>query len=73
MLYEVNFVLDLSYIGYLLIGVGFGYLVTLGVTGSYRATKLDRMKDDLAAKKEWIRMVSEAKKQKGKYNAPSRL
>ena len=64
MLYEVNFVLDLSYIAYLLLGFGLGYIMVLGVTGSYRATKLDRMKDDLAAKKEWIRMVSEAKKQK---------
>jgi thiosulfate reductase cytochrome b subunit len=73
MIYEVNFVLDLSYIAYLLLGLGLGYIMVLGVTGSYRATKLDRMKDDLAAKKEWIRMVSEAKKQKGKYNAPSRL
>ena len=73
MLYEVNFVLDLAYIGYLLIGISIGYLMVLGVTGGARDTKLDRMKDDLAAKKEWIRMVSEAKKQKGKYNAPSRL
>jgi hypothetical protein len=71
MIYEVNFVLDLSYIAYLLIGFGIGYLMVLGVTGSARDTKLDRMKDDLAAKKEWIRMVSEAKK--GKYNATSRL
>ena len=73
MIYEVNFVLNLNYIAYLLLGFGLGYIMVLGVTGSYRATKLDRMKDDLAAKKEWIRMVSEAKKQKGKYNAPSRL
>ena len=73
MLYEVNFVLDLSYIAYLLIGYGFGYLVIRGMSSGHRATKLDRMKDDLAAKKEWIRMVSEAKKQKGKYNATSRV
>jgi hypothetical protein len=64
MLYEVNFVLDLTYIGYLLIGFGFGYLVLMSVPGNARITKLDRMKDDLAAKKEWIRMVSEAKKQR---------
>jgi hypothetical protein len=56
-----------------LLGFGIGYIMVLGVTGSYRATKLDRMKDDLAAKKEWIRMVSEAKRQKGKYNAICRL
>lgn len=61
MLYEVNFVLNLDYIAYFLIGLGLGYIMVLSVT---RATKLDRMKDDLAAKKEWILMVSEAKKQK---------
>jgi thiosulfate reductase cytochrome b subunit len=72
-MYEISFVLNLDYIAYLLIGFGVGYLMVLGVTGSYRATKLDRMKDDLDAKKEWIRMVSEAKRQKGKYNATSRL
>lgn len=73
MLYEVNFVLNLTYIGYLLIGFGIGYLVTLGVRSGPDNTKLDRMKDDLAAKKEWIRMVSEAKQQKGKHNVISRL
>ena len=73
MLYEVNFVLDLSYIAYLLLGLGLGYIMVLGQIGSSCDTKLDRMKDDLAAKKEWIRMVSEAKRQKGKYNATSRL
>ena len=72
-MYEISFVLNLDYIAYLLIGAGIGYLMVLGVTGSSRATKLDRMKDDLAAKKEWIRMVSEAKRQKGKHNAISRV
>jgi hypothetical protein len=65
MLYEINFVLDLAYIGYLLFGFGIGYLVVLGVTGGARNTKLDRMKDELAAKKEWIRMMSESKQQRG--------
>ena len=51
MIYEVNFVLNLNYIAYLLLGFGLGYIMVLGVTGSYRATKLDRMKDDLAAKR----------------------
>ncbi len=39
---------------YLMIGVGFGYLVSLGVTGG--PTSLDRKKDELEAKKEWLRM-----------------
>jgi hypothetical protein len=68
MIYEVNFVLDLSYIAYLLIGFGIGYLMVLGVTGSARDTKLDRMKDDLAAKKEWYRMLAEGRRQKGNHN-----
>ena len=68
MLYEVNFVLNLDYIAYLLLGLGLGYIMVLGRTGSYRATKLDRMKDNLDANKEWIRIVSEAKKQK-RYKA----
>jgi hypothetical protein len=68
MLYEVNFVLDLTYIGYLLIGFGIGYLVTLGVRSGPDNTKLDRMKDDLAAKKEWYRMLAEGRRQKGNHN-----
>ena len=68
MIYEINFVLDLAYIGYLLIGVGIGYLMVLGVTGGARDTKLDRMKDDLAAKKEWYRMLAEGRRQKGNHN-----
>jgi len=68
MIYEINFVLDLAYIGYVLIGFGIGYLMVLGVTGSARDTKLDRMKDDLAAKKEWYRMLAEGRRQKGNRN-----
>jgi hypothetical protein len=68
MLYEINFVLDLAYIGYVLIGFGIGYLMVLGVTGGARDTKLDRMKDDLAAKKEWYRMLAEGRRQKGNHN-----
>ncbi len=59
-MYEISFVLNLDYVAYLLIGLGFGYLVTLGVTKA--PSDLDRAKDDLAAKKEWIRMLSEQKK-----------
>lgn len=43
-----------NFIPYLLIGLGFGYLVSLGVTGG--PTSLDRKKEELEAKKEWLRM-----------------
>ena len=39
---------------YLLIGLGVGYLVTLGVTRG--PSSLDYKKQDLEAKKEWLRM-----------------
>lgn len=42
---------------YLLIGLGIGYLVTFGVTRG--ASELDHARDDLAAKKEWLRMLGE--------------
>ncbi len=65
MLYEVNFVIDLTYIAYVLLGFGIGYLVVLGVTGGPSDTKLDRMKHDVAVKKEWFRMLAEARRQRG--------
>lgn len=68
MLYEINFILNLNYIAYILLGFGIGYLITLGVAEN-KNTKLDRARDDLAAKKEWIRMLSEQKKENAKKAA----
>lgn len=39
---------------YLLIGLGVGYLVSMGVTRG--PSSLDYKKQDLEAKKEWLRM-----------------
>lgn len=44
-----------QYLPYLLIGCGLGYLVTSGVTGG--PTSLDRKKEDLAWKKEKLKML----------------
>ena len=65
MSYEINFVINLSYLAYLLIGFGVGYLVVLGVTGG-PDTSLDRKKHDLEVKKEWFRMLAEQKKEQEK-------
>lgn len=48
-----------EYLPYLLIGLGVGYLTTLGITRG--PTSLDRAKHDLAVKKEWIKMLGEKK------------
>lgn len=48
----------IEFLPYLMIGVGIGYLLSLGASGS---TSLDRAKDDLAAKKEWLRMQGSKK------------
>ena len=60
MLYEVNFVLNLDYIAYLLIGIAVGYLVTLGATGGPTAS--ERAMHDVEVKKEFLRMNSELAK-----------
>ena len=49
--------LVIEYLPYLLIGIGFGYLVALGVTGG--PTDLERAENDLAVQKEWIKLQGE--------------
>lgn len=50
----------LEYLCYLAMGLGIGYLVTLGVTGG--PTDLDYRKQDLEARKERLRMLPELKR-----------
>jgi hypothetical protein len=60
----------MTFVPFIMVGFGIGYLTILVFKGSSN-TKLDNMKDDLEAKKEWIRMVSEQKKElakKDKWN-----
>lgn len=65
---EFVITINLYYIALLALGFGLGYLCLVGV-GQHRATKLDHMKDDLAAKKEWYRMLAEQNKNKKKSTA----
>jgi hypothetical protein len=62
-MYEVSFVINLQYVAYLLLGFGIGYLVVLGVTGG-PSDRLERMKHDVAVKKEWFKLLAEANKNK---------
>lgn len=62
MLYELNLVLNTDYIAYLLLGLGVGYIVTLGVTGG--PTSLERAKHDVEVKKEFFRMKAELNKKR---------
>jgi hypothetical protein len=63
MLYEVNFVISLNpdYIAYFLISFGFGIAFYYIFYSDNSESELDRMKHNLAVKKEWIRMLSEQK------------
>lgn len=49
----------IQFLPYLLIGLGIGYLISLGVTRG--PTSLDYKKQDLEAKKEWLRMQGSKK------------
>ena len=69
MLVEINFVINLNpnYIAYFLISVGFGIAFYYIFYSDNSETELDRMKHDLAVKKEWIRMLAEQKKSNPKW------
>ena len=57
----------MTFVPFIMVGLGIGYLATK-VFRDTSNTKLDNMKDDLEAKKEWIRMLSEQKKELAKKN-----
>jgi hypothetical protein len=61
MLVEINFVLDLKLIAYFLLSFGFGIAFYYIFYSDNSDSDLDRMKHDLAVRKEWFRMVSEQK------------
>ena len=61
MLVEINFVLNLNLIAYLLLGFGFGIAFYYMFYSDNSQTELERMKHDLAVKKEWFRMLAEQK------------
>ena len=57
----------MTFVTFIMVGLGIGYLATKTFRDTSN-TKLDNMKDDLEAKKEWIRMLSEQKKELAKKN-----
>lgn len=60
----VNLAINLDYIAYLVIGLGIGYLVSLGVTRG--PTSTERARHDIEVKKEFIRMKAQlSKNQRG--------
>ena len=61
MLVEINFFLDLKLVAYFLLSFGFGIAFYYIFYSDNSDSKLDRMRHDLAVKKEWIRMLAEQK------------
>ena len=61
MLVEINFVLDLKLIAYFLLSFGFGIAFYYIFYSDNSESELDRMKHDLAVRKEWFRMLAEQK------------
>ena len=61
--------LNLTYMAYFLIGLGFGIAFYYMFYDNNSMTDLERKKHDLEVKKEWIRMVSEQNKEKAKKAA----
>ena len=53
----VNLAINLDYIAYLMIGLGIGYIVSLGVTRS--PTSTERARHDVEVKKEFFRMKAQ--------------
>jgi hypothetical protein len=69
MLYEISFMLNLTYIAYFLIGLGFGIAFYYIFYDNNSLTDLDRKKHDLEVKKEWFRMLAEQQKENAKKAA----
>jgi hypothetical protein len=61
MLVEINFFLDLKLIAYFLLSFGFGIAFYYIFYSDNSESELDRMKHDLAVRKEWFRMLAEQK------------
>ena len=61
MLVEINFFLDLKLIAYFLLSFGVGIAFYYIFYSDNSDSELDRMKHDLAVRKEWFRMLAEQK------------
>ena len=57
----------MDYVAYFMLSFGFGISFYYMFYSDNSDTKLDRMKHDLAVRKEWIRMLSNQKRNKSKW------
>ena len=56
---EITFFINFEYLAYFMIGLGVGYLVTLGATGG--PTSTERARHNVEVKKEFYKMLKEVK------------
>jgi hypothetical protein len=59
--------IDMDYIAYFMLGLGFGISFYYMFYSDNSDTKLDRMKHDLAVRKLWIAMLADQKTNKSKW------
>ena len=59
----------MDYIAYFMLGFGFGISFYYMFYSDNSVDQLDRMKHDLAVRKEWIRMLSDQKTNNSKWPA----
>ena len=57
----------MDYIAYFMLGFGFGISFYYMFYSDNSTTKLERMKHDLAVRKEWIRLLADQKTKKSKW------
>jgi hypothetical protein len=57
----------MDYIAYFMLGFGFGISFYYMFYRDNSTTKLERMKHDLAVRKEWIRLLADQKTKKSKW------
>ena len=57
----------MDYIAYFMLGLGFGIAFYYMFYDKNSSTKLEHMKHDLAVRKEWIRMLSDQKRNNSKW------
>jgi len=57
----------MEYIAYLMLGFGLGIMFYYMFYSNNSLTKLDRMKHDIAVRKEWFRMLADQKTKNSKW------
>ena len=59
----------MDYIAYFMLGLGFGISFYYMFYSDNSMTKVERMKHDVAVRKEWFRMLADQKRNKSKWPA----